>query len=192
MAHDHRRSLERARSGAAAALIAFCTLTLTACAFVDWLLTWHPQPYTHTFMLDSTLPELRSPAVVDIDATGLLSLPISEWTDIKYVPRFQTDGAVITRITAFSMGASGRNGAMKFCFHVGLRSGHDRDITIGFDLLDSDRLIGSGHIKKQNLDEGSTTVLLGSVSFLQADFDTLKTEGAKPVLRVTMAIEYPQ
>jgi hypothetical protein len=170
-------------------LVASCTLALTVTPSATKPYADHHLHLTSEFILGKTLPELASPAVVDIDASWLRSLPTAEETDIKYVPRFHTDGAVITRIEAFKGRADGRKGLMHLCFHIGLRRGLDKDITINYDLRDGDHVVGSGRIKRQNLDERETTMFDGVLRFAESDFDKLKADGAKPVLRVTVWID---
>jgi hypothetical protein len=77
---------------------------------------------------------------------------------------------------------------MYFRFHVGLRKGDDRDITINYDLLDGERVVGSGRIDTWNLDEHTTTWFEGFMKLAQKDFDTLIADGGKPSFRVTMSI----
>jgi len=163
-------------------------LALTAAAFATNLFEI-PEPADPPFHFDKTLPELTSPAVVTMDARWLRSLPLSEWTDITDIPRFHCDGAVIRRIEIGNPGGIGSHLRLYLRFHVGLRNGDDRDITIDYDLLDGDRVVGSGKVKTQNLDEHATTTFVGSIKLAKREFDKLIADGGRPTFRVTMTIE---
>ncbi len=172
---------------AAASIAAACALAIPTSAFAA-----DPSGFQHVappYKFDDTLPELKTPAVISIDASWLRSLPANEWTDIKNIPRFHCDGAVIHRIAIINYGPSGKNVRMDLHFYVGLRKGGDRDITIDYGLFDGELVVGSGHIKTQNLDERNTTMLEASIVCSKSAFDRLKRGTGKPILRITMSIE---
>ena len=146
-------------------------------------------PKAPPFKFDETLPELPTPAVVNMDASWLRSLPqYSEWVDIKNIPRFHCDGAVIRRINIAKAGTY--SGLLQFNlrFDVGLRKGDDKDITIDYNFLDGDRVVGSGRIDRQNLDEDQNTTFQVSIALAKTDFEKLLAAGAKPIFRLTMSI----
>ncbi len=135
-------------------------------------------------------PERPSPAVVDIDAGFLRKLSGTGVRHVKEIPHFHCNGAVLTDVELISWTGGVSNEHFLFQFHVGLRRGEDRDFSLTFELLDGDRVVGSGEIKKQNLDERVVTAFLGSsMKVAKADYAKLIAENGKPILRVTMTVD---
>jgi hypothetical protein len=136
--------------------------------------------------IDRRLPEVPSPAVIEIEASALRSLRPGTWNTLPLTPRFQIDGAVLKWVEARLHPLSSPV-QLDFRFNVRLRRGADRNAGIDYELVDRGRALGSESIARRNLDEGEVTEFTGSLKIARTDFDALEN----PVLRVTLSAEEP-
>jgi hypothetical protein len=134
---------------------------------------------------DLLLPEQQSPCTIDLDAGWLVPLKTSqtETVTIKVPQPINCEGAVIKSISAHGNGS-----VTMFQFTVAFPPGHDRGGTVSFAILDTEKqpvALGEG---SSNLDEGRDSLVCGSLTIKNREFDRLFAKGQKPVLRFTLRV----
>jgi len=142
-------------------------------------------PPRGAFVPEPDLPEEHSPCTIDVDAGWIAPLKTTpvETVRLKIPKPVNCDGAVLSYILA-----TGNGSVTSFQFTVGFRPGRDRDGTITFAILDTDKQpVAMGEVT-DNLDEGDTSYLGASLKIKNRDFDSVFAPGKTPVLRITVRI----
>ena len=142
--------------------------------------------YGKDFVLDPTIPETHSPCMFDIDASWLKSVKRLYTNSGTWLEQsFHCDGAVLKGISVESWGE-----IKSFQFIVGLRSGHDRDGTVQFSLLDNNNTIVAFGEVSDNLDEGKESHLQSTLKITNKDFDHVFANRSS--LHITLRVEKPE
>jgi len=134
------------------------------------------------FTLDKSLPEWPSPAVFTVDPQPFVTTPFGTGINFSGVPKFHVDGATITEV--FVSNEGGGYFTLKFC--IGLRRGGDADGTVTYELVTGERVIATGQVGPENIDEHTVTILSKRVRVKKADLQELRAAGG--TFRISLAI----